>query len=200
MYERMFDQHLDVQSQQSTGGLSAPLQMQASKMSSCFRDPEQIKYKTYQDYYALRWNQTNLTPNSPLIMGRAFAHHASSVNYLSPENRQNPLLHHQRECAAINAARLDPSFKPSGIDLEEVKRRWGGDGQGLMWPLLPPELCYVHWLSLQSVEEMQYLPSLMFRLEVRCLMHTCQVTTTFQWMQYLPRLMFHVAALCIHDT
>jgi hypothetical protein len=152
----------------STGLNDVLLQHACQSSVAVFRDPEQIKYKTYQDYYAMRWKQDLLNPEAPLLMGRAFVHSAASVNYLSPEKKRTVLHNHQRECAAIAAARLNTSSQEKDVDVDALKKRWGGDGQGLMWPLIPPELCLVHWLPMQSVHEMQYLPSLMFRLEVRC--------------------------------
>ena len=136
-------------------------------MTHTCSDGAEVKYGTYKDYYELRWAQRGLRETSPLLLGRAFTHAATSTNYLSPDANRTALHDHAAEVEVLQRARGDAVERSDAGDAEALHARWGGDGQGLKWPLLPPELCYVHWLPLHTVREVQYLPSLLFRLEVR---------------------------------
>lgn len=133
------------------------------------RDTSDAKYGTYKDYYERRWSQIGLRETSPLLLGRAFTHAATSTNYLSPDANRTALHDHAAEVEVLQRARGDATEHADGAAAAALRERWRGDGQGLKWPLLPPELCYVHWLPLHTVREVQYLPSLLFRLEVRLL-------------------------------
>jgi hypothetical protein len=126
----------------------------------------------------MRWNKTGLSTTKPLLLARNHDLKYGSVNcLLHPESQWrasgSTLLHsHELEAAALlqlHGGPIPPQMaKLSDAEVSHLLARWGSPGRGgHQWPLLPLDLCQVHRMPLKTLRDMQLLPSLMYRLEVR---------------------------------
>lgn len=140
------------------------------------------EYATYQEYFAKRWGLTDLPEACPLLLGRNFLLRTGNVNYLLPPEHMrrtvgsSTLRAHAPEVTALLTtfgvelpAHL-PACAQGEEDGQAVLGRWEGRQEdrkdGRSWPLLPLLLCQVHSMPVSALRQLQYLPSLLYRLEV----------------------------------
>jgi hypothetical protein len=133
-----------------------------------------IEIKDYKEWFAHKYGVTNLNELTPLMQVKGFSLRSSAINYLMPmsqASRQREMKRMSQHRAIAQTLYLAGRCKETGKGAAEVaaEERDAADLAVLSWkgPKLVPELCSVHPLRLSVWRSLQYLPSLMYRLEVR---------------------------------
>lgn len=154
----------------SAGGRRSPA---AASSSGAAKETEEDrpKYKDYKTWLADKHGKTGLNENMPLMQVKCFSLRSPGTNYLVPlseaaRQRQMQRLSQQR---AISKTLFDAGQQTVGIvhdgdahesnDIPEALLTWKG-------PKLVPELCSVHPLRLSVWRSLQYMPSVIYRLQV----------------------------------
>ncbi|NJR42271.1 MAG: hypothetical protein HC767_06055 [Akkermansiaceae bacterium] len=126
-------------------------------------------YTTFQDFYERKYNIKGLSETLPLMNVRRFPMQSSAPNCLVPAtqgSRRNEILRASQH-EVIDKALSDAQELLQG----KVEVAAAGDpgvaaDGAAVGPKLVPELCSVHPLCLSTLQALQFMPSLMYRLEV----------------------------------
>lgn len=164
------------------------------KAPEVVNDATKPHYATYKEYYEKKYGLYGLSTTMPLMQVKGFSLHTSAVNYLMPPSQgtRHRELRRMAQHRAIAKTLYTVSHQNGGGRTAGPRHGAGGSdvcaqpaatvppGAGpmndspdgdlsvLSWkgPKLIPELCSVHPLQLSVWRALQFIPSLIYRLEV----------------------------------
>ena len=132
------------------------------------QDDPVATYVSFQDFYERKYGVQNLSKKLPLMIVRRLPLHVSAPNYLVPPtqgSRRRELLRTAQH-EAIKKSLSDKSEQPHAEPAQAASDPNAPEQGAPPGPKLVPEICSIHPLRVSTLQALQFLPSLMYRLEV----------------------------------
>lgn len=131
-------------------------------------DGPAVTYTSYEDFYRRKYGLTHLSKRLPLVNVRKLPMHMSAPNYLvapAQGSRHREMLiaaQHDAIEKTLHDANEQPHIDPSHT-AGDPNAPQESSPQG---PMLVAELCSIHPLRVSTLQALQFIPSLMYRIEV----------------------------------
>lgn len=124
-------------------------------------------YTSFKDFYEKKYSLNDLSDTLPLMNVRRLPMHSSATNYLVPPtggSRRNEMLRTaQHQAIEKTLSDAHEQQRTSDVTTGDPKVPEDGASQG---PKLVAELCSIHPLCVSTMQALQFIPSLMYRVEV----------------------------------